>query len=133
MTFVFFDCAQHADTHLVGATVQLQALLVLGTDLPVQVPDFIHQLVPFKGRRLEMGLEMLLAIGGQAHQARLHGFVLLADADVTAHVLGSCIVVVRRRRWGRKGVTRQGGISGASHAPWGGPLVVGDPALWADV
>lgn len=48
VTFVFFHRAQHADTHLISAAEQLQTLLMLGTDLSVQVADFIHQLVPFK-------------------------------------------------------------------------------------
>lgn len=133
MTFVLFDRAQHTDAHLVGAAVQLQALLMLGADLPVQVADFIHQLVPFKGGRLKMGLEMFLAVGGQAHQTGLHRFVLLADADVAAHVLGPCVIVVRGRRGRWKGVARQGGVAGASYASRGRSLVVGDPALGAEV
>lgn len=77
---------------------------------------------------------MLLTVGGQTHQAGLDGFVLLANADVTTYILGSCIVVVRGRgrRWKRFRVTLDGGVPGASHASWCGPLVVGDPALWAE-
>lgn len=135
MTLVLLHCAQHTDTHLIGATEQLQTLLMLGTDLSVQVANFIHQLVPFKGGRLIVGLEMLLAVGGQTHEAGLNGFVFLADAHVTAHILGSCVVVVRRRRWRRKGFTvaLHGRVSRASYASWGGPLVVGDSALGAEV
>lgn len=136
MTFVFLHCAQHTDAHLVSPAEQLQTLLMLRTDLSVQVADLVHQLVPFKSGRLKMGLEMLVAIGGQAHQAGLDGFVLLADANVTAYILGSCVVVVRGRRWRWKGFAaalRQCGLPGASHAPRGGPLAVGDPALGAGV
>lgn len=78
---------------------------------------------------------MLLAVGGQTHEAGLDGFVLLADADVTANIMGSCVVVVRGWRWRWKGfaVALDGGVPGASYASRGGPLVVGDPALWAEV
>lgn len=104
MALVFFHCAQHADTHLVGATEQLQTLLMLRADLPVQVADFIHQLVPLKGGRLVVGLQVLLAVVRQTHQAGLDGFVLLPNADVTTYILGSSDVVVGGRRWRRKGL-----------------------------
>lgn len=94
MSFVFFHRAEYTYTHLVSATEQLQTLLMLGTNLSVQVAYFIHQLVPFKSDRLIVGLEMLLAVGGQTHQAGLDSFVLLANADVTAYILGSCVIVV---------------------------------------
>lgn len=133
VTFMFFHGAEHANAHLVCPTKQLQTLLVLGADLPVQVTDFVHQLVPFEGGRFIVGLQVLLAVGGQAHQAGLDGLVLLPDADVAAYVLGSGVVVIRggrRRREGLGGAWGRG-ISGASQAAWGGPLVVGDPALGA--
>lgn len=108
---------------------------MLGTDLSVQVADFIHQLVPFKRGRLKMGLQMFLTVGSETHEAGLDGFVLLADAHVTAYILGSCVVVVRRRRWRWKGFTvaLDGGVPGASQASRCRPLVVGDPTLWAEV
>lgn len=135
MTFVLLDRTQHTDTHLVGATEQLQALLMLGTDLSVQVADFVHQFVPLESGRLVVGLEMLLAVGRQAHQAGLDGFVLLAHADITAHVLGSCVVVVGGRRRRREGLAAalEGGVARASHAPGCGSLAVADPALRAEV
>lgn len=133
MSFVFFHRAEYTDTHLVSAAEQLQTLLMLGTDLSVQVANFIHQLVPFKSDRLIVGFEMLLAVGGQTHQAGLDGFVLLANADVTAYILGSCVIVVGGGRWRWKGLTLLSGVAGASYTSWCGPLVVGDPALWADV
>lgn len=135
VTFVFFHCTQHTDTHLIGATEQLQTLLMLGTDLSVQVADFIHQLVSFKSVGLVVGLEMLLAVGRQTHQAGLDGLVLLSNADVATYILGSCKVVVRGRRRRRKGfsTTLNAGEPGASHASRGGPLVVGNLALWAEV
>lgn len=78
---------------------------------------------------------MLLAVRGQTHQAGLHGFVLLSNADVTTYILGSRVVVVRGRRgrWEGLAVALDGGLARASHASRGGPLVVGDPALRAHV
>lgn len=113
MTFVFLHRAQHADTHLVGAAEQLQALLMLRADLPVQVTDFVHQLVPLEGGRLVVGLEVLLAVGSQTHEAALDGFVLFAHADVAADVMGSRVVVVggRRRRWKGLTVALEGGMA----------------------
>lgn len=113
MAFVLLHRAQYADTHLVSAAEQLQALLMLWADLPVQVTDFVHQLVPLEGGRLVVGLEMLLAVGGQTHEAALDCFVLLAHADVAADVLGSGIVVVggRRRRWKGLTVPLEGGMA----------------------
>ena len=49
MAPVLADCADGTDAHLVCTTEQLQGLLVLGADLPVQVADLIHQLVPLEG------------------------------------------------------------------------------------
>lgn len=80
---MFSDRAQHTDAHLVGATEQLQALLVLGADLPVQVSRLVHQLVPLEGGRLIMRLDVRLAVVRQAHEARLDGLVPTADAEVT--------------------------------------------------
>ena len=133
VTFVFLHRTQHADAHLVSATEKLQTLLMLGTDLPVQVADLIHQLVPLESGGLEVRLQVLLAVGGQTHQAGLDGFMLLANADVTTYILGSSVVVVRRRWWRWKSFrgAREGGVPGARHASWRWPLVVRDPALWA--
>lgn len=103
MAFVLFDRAQDTDAHLISAAEQLQTLLMLRTDLSVQMADFIHQLVPLKSCRLKVRLQVLLTVGSQAHQTGLDGFVLLANADVAANVLWSCIVVVRRRRRRWKG------------------------------
>lgn len=50
MAAVFPDGAQHTDAHLVRATEQLQAFLVLGADLPVQVARLIHKLMPLESR-----------------------------------------------------------------------------------
>lgn len=104
VAFVFLHRTQHANAHLVGAAEQLQTLLMLRADLPVQVTDLVHQLVPLEGGRLIVGLEMLLAVGGQTHEAGLDGFVFLANADVTADVLRSGVVVVGGRWRGWKGL-----------------------------
>lgn len=132
---MFFHRTQHTDTHLIGAAEQLQAFLMLWADLPVQVADLINQFVPFESGRLKVRFKMLLAVRGQAHQAGLDGFVLLANADVAADILGSGIVVVRRRRWRWKGlrVALDGGMPGSSYAPRSGPLVVSHPTLGAEV
>lgn len=63
------DSAQHTDAHLVRATEQLQAFLMLVADLPVQVARLIHQLVSLKGGRLIMWLNVRFAVVGQAHEA----------------------------------------------------------------
>lgn len=76
------DRAQHAYTHLVRATEQLQAFLVLGTDLPVQVARLIHQLVPLEGGRLVVWLDVCLAVVGQAHEAGLDGLLAVAHAEI---------------------------------------------------
>ena len=79
---VLSDSAQHTDTHLVRATEQLQALLMLRADLPVQVARLVHQLVPLEGGWLVMRLDVGFAVVGQAHETRLHGLVATADAEV---------------------------------------------------
>ena len=140
VTLVFLDRAQHADAHLVGAAVQLQPLLMLRADLPVQVPDLVHQLVPLEGGVLVVGLQVLVAIGRQAHEAGLDGLQLAADADVAAHVPGAGVVVIRGRR--RRGRGLGGPVAGGGMARGGaggrvaarrGPLVVRDSALRAHV
>lgn len=82
MAAVLFDSTQHADTHLVRATEELQAFLVLGADLPVQVARLIHQLVSLEGGRLVVWLDVRFAVVGQAHEARLHGLVATTNAEV---------------------------------------------------
>lgn len=82
MAAVLSDSTQHTDTHLVRATEQLQAFLMLGADLPVQVARLIHQLVSFEGRRLIMRLDVRLAVVGQAHEARFDSLAATADAEI---------------------------------------------------
>lgn len=62
MALVLLHSAQHTNTHLVCAAVQLQAFLVLWADLPVQMPNFIHQLVPLEGPRLIVRFQVLLTV-----------------------------------------------------------------------
>ena len=149
VALVLLDGAQNADAHLVRLAEELQALLMLGADLPVQVADLVHQLVPLEGGRLVVGLQVLVAVRRQAHEARLDCLVLLAHADVAAHVLGPRVtaiattttiattsIIVRGRRRGREGFggrsRGQGGVARAADAARRGPLVVGDPALGAE-
>lgn len=82
MAAVLSDSTKHADTHLVRTTEQLQALLMLGADLPVQVARLIHQLVSLEGGRLIMWLDVRFAVVGQAHEARLNGLVATANAEI---------------------------------------------------
>lgn len=82
MAAVLSDSTQHADAHLVRATEQLQALLVLGADLPVQVARLVHELVPLERGRLVVRLDVRLAVVSQTHEARLDGPVAAADAKV---------------------------------------------------
>lgn len=89
MTLVLADGADSTDTHLVGTAKELQALLVLWTDLPVQVPQLIHQFVPLEGSRFVVGLQVFLAVRGQAVEAGLDSFELLSRAEVTRHVCRS--------------------------------------------
>lgn len=86
MAAVLPDGTQHTDTHLVRATEQLQALLVLRTDLPVQVTCLIHQLVPLEGGRLVVRLDVCLAVVGQAHQAGLDSLTAAAHTEVTQRI-----------------------------------------------
>lgn len=49
MAPVLSDRTQHTDTHLVRATEQLEAFLMLGAYFPVQVAHLIDQLVSLEG------------------------------------------------------------------------------------
>lgn len=82
MAAVLSDGAEHTDAHLVRATEELQAFLMLGTDLPVQVTRLIHQLVSLEGRRLIMRLDMRFTVVSQAHEARLDGLVATANTKI---------------------------------------------------
>lgn len=102
MALVLLDCAQHTDAHLVSAAIELQPFLMLRADLAVQVADFIHQLVSLEGSVLMVGLQVLLAVRGQAHEAGLDGLLLAPDTDVTAYIPGAGKVIVRGW-WSRRG------------------------------
>lgn len=125
---VLSDSTQHADTHLVRATEQLQALLMLGADLPVQVARLIHQLVSLEGGRFVMWLDVRFAVVGQAHEARLNGLVATADAEVAegfpVHVGERCEL----RELAPWLVVYVGQIT-SQHGPW----CEGCAALWAAV
>lgn len=101
MAAVLPDSAQHADAHLVGATEQLQAFLVMGADLPVQVTGLVHQLVSLEGGGLVMRLDVGFAVVGQAHQARLDRFTAPAHAEIT---VGLAVHVGDRREPGQLAV-----------------------------
>lgn len=128
MAAVLSDSTQHTNAHLVRATEQLQALLVLGADLPVQVARLIHQLVPLEGGRLVMWLDVRFAVVGQAHEARLHGLVAAADAEIAE---GFPVHVGERRELRKLAprlVVHVGQIA-SQH----GPRCEGRAALWAAV
>lgn len=86
MTPVLADGADSTDTHLISTTKELQTLLVLRADLPVQVPKLIHQFVSLESSRLVVGLQVFLTVRGQAVEAGLDGFEFLSRAEVTSHV-----------------------------------------------
>lgn len=98
MALVFADRADGTDTHLVSPTEELQGLLVLRADLPVQVSQLIHQLVPFERGRLVMWSQVLLTIRCQTVQAGLDSFELLPRAEVTGNITWSSVGVSLRRR-----------------------------------
>lgn len=126
MAPVFTDCADGTDTHLVRSTEQLQGLLVLRADLPVQVPQFVHQLVPFERGRLVMRPQVLLAVRCQAVQAGLHSFEFLSRAEVTRDVawpgvdvpLGRAQVDVQAALLDLLGHHAESGV-GSQHGPLG--------------
>lgn len=86
MAPVLTDCADSADTHLICSTEELQGLLVLRADLPVQVYQRLHQLVPFECGRFVVGLRVLLAVGRQTVETGLHSLQFLPRAEVTGDV-----------------------------------------------
>lgn len=87
MAAVLPHSTQHTYAHLVRATEQLQALFMLGADLPVQVARLIHQLVSLEGGRLIMWLDVCLTIVGQTHEARLDRLAATAHAEITEGLL----------------------------------------------
>lgn len=133
---VFTDCADSADTHLVRSAEQLQGLLVLRADLPVQVPQLVHQLVPFERGRLVVRLQVLLAVGRQTVKAGLDGLQLLTHAEVAGDVarsgvdavLGCVGVQVKAALLDLLGHHAESGVG-----PQHGPLGEGDFTLRTDV
>lgn len=83
MAAVLSDRTQHTDAHLVRAAEQLQAFLMLRTDLPVQMARLVDQLVPLEGGGLVVRLDVRLAVVRQAHEAGLDGLAATANAEVT--------------------------------------------------
>lgn len=83
VTAMLSNCTQHADTHLIRATEQLQSLLMLRANLPVKMACLVHQLVSLERRRLVMRLDMRFTVVGQAHEAWLHSLVATANAEIT--------------------------------------------------
>ena len=88
MVFVLVHHAKDAHGRVVGAAVGLQQLIVLGAELLPHLTRGLHQLVLHQRRVLVVGLDMVLAEGGLAHQARLHRPLLSGGAEVTQDVPG---------------------------------------------
>lgn len=128
MAAVLSDSTQHTDAHLVGAAEQLQAFLVMGADLPVQVTGLVHQLVSLEGGGLVMRLDVGFAVVGQAHEARLDRFTAAAHAEIA---VGLAVHVGKRREFGKlppRLVVHVGQI-----APQHGSRREGGVALWTTV
>lgn len=67
---------------------------MLRTDLPVQVSQLVHQLVPFECGGLVVRLQVLLAVGRQAVKAGLHSFQFLPGAEITGDISWACDVAL---------------------------------------
>lgn len=83
MAAVLSDGTQDADAHLVRPAEQLQAFLMLGADLSIQVAQLIYQLVPLEGRRLIVRLDVCFTVVRQADEARFDSPVATPDAEIT--------------------------------------------------
>lgn len=126
MAPVLTDSADSTDAHLVRSAEQLQGLLVLRADLPVQVSQLVHQLVPFECGRLVVRLQVLLAVGRQTVKTGLDSLQLLTHAEVTGNVarpgihavLGCVGVQVQAALLDLLGHHAQRGI-GPQHGPLG--------------
>lgn len=111
MSLVLVGQTQVADALSVGAAKHLQQLVVLPADGLLQSPGGRHQLMCLEGGGLVVRLDVDLAVGGQAHQTRLHSLVLHASADVALHVVRFGRTVVRWRR----GLVETGGSKFLHH------------------
>lgn len=98
MPLMLADSTEGANTHLVGTTEQLQALLVQRADLTVQVPQHIHQLVPLEGGRLIVGLQVLFAVRGEAVEAGFDSLELFSSAEVTRNIARASKASIRWKR-----------------------------------
>ena len=86
--FVFIHHAQHTHGCVISATISLQQLVVLCTDLLPHLTCGFDQLVLHQGGKVIVGLEMSLAVGRQAHQAGLLGLLPPCCAEVTQDLPG---------------------------------------------
>ena len=82
VVLVLLEHAEVADTGLVRLAEELHGFAVQRALAGLEVPDGLQQLVVAEGGALQVGLEVQLAEGGLAHQARLDGLLLVADARV---------------------------------------------------
>lgn len=89
---------QVADAPLVRAAVNLQQLVVSGTNRLVEVFGSRNQLVLLERGRLVVGLDVEVAVRGQTHQARPDSFVFPPGADVALHVVDLREARTHRRR-----------------------------------
>ena len=80
--------AEDAHTDLVLLTEELQEPLVLRTHPVLHVGDGLYQLV--LGEPGRMSLQVLLAVGGETHEAGFDGFwSAVAQANITEYLLPS--------------------------------------------
>lgn len=87
VVLVLLEHAEVADAHLVCLTEQLHGLPMHRAFSCFKVPDGVQELVVPESCSLQVGLEVQLAEGSLAHQAGLHGLLLVVDAGIAQHVL----------------------------------------------
>lgn len=83
MVFVFIHHAEDTHRRLISATKCLQQLVMLRTDLLSHLARSFDQFVLHQSRILIVRLQVGLAVGRQAQQARLHRLLLPRRAEVT--------------------------------------------------
>lgn len=87
VVLVLLEHAEVTDAHLVCLTEQLHGLPMHRAFSCFKVPDGVQELVVSESCSLQMGLEVQLTEGSLAHQAGLHGLLLVIDAGITQNIL----------------------------------------------
>ena len=95
MSSVSIHCAEMADKVLVGPTVRFQPLTVTRAELHL-VNGGVDHLVCLARVEVVVKPEVLLTVGGDAHDTRSDGLLLTAGADVTLHIPKPSVAVAQR-------------------------------------